>query len=106
VLDAYRGQAFISPQILHEYFVVATRKLGISAAVAQQHVRDMAELDQAIIDPQVVLRAIDCHRLNSLSYWDALVVTCAADTGCVYVLSEDMQNGQTINGVRIENPFV
>ena len=105
VTSAFADDAAISPQVLQEYFVVATRKLGLPEAIAQQHVRYMAELDQAVIDANVVLRAIDCHRLNALSYWDALIVTCAADKGCSRLLSEDMQHGQTIAGVLIENPF-
>ena len=37
--------------------------------------------------------------------WDALVVRSASAAGCGRLLNEGMQDGQTIDGVRIENPF-
>ncbi len=38
-------------------------------------------------------------------FGDALVVRSASAAGCGRLLSEDMQDGQVIDGVRIENPF-
>lgn len=58
-----------------------------------------------IIRPELILGAIDLCRLHELSFWDALVVRSASAAGCGRLLSEDMQDGQTIDGVRIENPF-
>ena len=45
------------------------------------------------------------HTLRGISFYDALIVQAAAASGCVRVLSEDMQDGAVIAGVRIENPF-
>jgi predicted nucleic acid-binding protein len=39
-----------------------------------------------------------------LSFWDALIVSAAAAAGCTVLHSEDLNAGQTIMGVRIENP--
>ncbi len=39
------------------------------------------------------------------SYWDALLVTTAAEAGCTTILTEDLSHGTTINGVRVINPF-
>ena len=49
--------------------------------------------------------AIDCSILNTMSFWDALIVAAAASSGCVIVCSVDLNPGQTIQGVRIENPM-
>jgi predicted nucleic acid-binding protein len=43
----------------------------------------------------------------SMSYWDSLIVAAALDTNCKALYSEDMQNGQVIEGkLTIMNPFV
>lgn len=52
-----------------------------------------------------ILGAIDLCRLHALTFWDALVVRAASAAGCGRLLSEDMHDGQTIDGARIENPF-
>jgi len=53
-----------------------------------------------------VLAAIDLHRLHGFSYWDSLILQCARQSGCSVLLSEDMQNGQIVDGVKIVNPFL
>ena len=53
----------------------------------------------------MILAAIDLSRLHSFSFWDALIVRTAAAAGCGLLLTEDLQHGQVVDGVRIENPF-
>jgi len=52
-----------------------------------------------------VFAAIGASRKHRLSFWDALIVRAAAQAGCELLLSEDLNDGQMIEGVRIENPF-
>jgi predicted nucleic acid-binding protein len=47
----------------------------------------------------------DLHRLERLSFWDALIVQAALSGGCIELLTEDMQTGRAIAGLRIVNPF-
>lgn len=42
---------------------------------------------------------------HKLSFWDALIVQAARQSGCAQLLSEDMATGAVIAGVRIVNPF-
>jgi predicted nucleic acid-binding protein len=100
------GQAVISTQVLQEFFVVATRKLGLPAEKARQRVELLSQLDVVVIRSELVLGAVDLHRLHALSFWDALVLRCAAVAGCGRLLTEDLAHGQVIDGVRIENPFL
>jgi predicted nucleic acid-binding protein len=96
----------VSLQVLQEYFVNVTRKLGLDPAIARGKVEIFSRfhlVEPVLID---VLAAIDSHRLHHVSYWDALIVHCAKKSGCKVVLSEDMQHGQVIDGVRIVNPFL
>ena len=99
------GTGVVSTQVLQEYFVNATRKLGLTPEQARARIDSYLALDLVTVRLEHVLGAIDLHRLRSISFWDALVVRCAADAGCERLLSEDLQHGQVLEGVRIENPF-
>ena len=96
----------LSLQVLQEYFVTVTRKYGVDPGVARRKVELFAAFD--VVEPALsdVLAAIDLHQLRHLSYWDALIVHTAKQSGCLVVFSEDMQHGQVIDGVRIVNPFL
>jgi predicted nucleic acid-binding protein len=95
----------VSTQVMQEYFAAAIKKLGLSPERARIRVERLNRLDVVIVRPELILGAIDLCRLHALSFWDALVVRSASAAGCGRLLSEDMQDGQTIDGVRIENPF-
>jgi predicted nucleic acid-binding protein len=40
------------------------------------------------------------------SYWDALIVAAAKTSSCGYLLTEDLQAGQNVDGVEVVNPFL
>ncbi len=96
----------VSLQVLQEYFVSAMGKLKLNAALAKQRVEVFAKFH--IAEPTVsdILAAIDMHRLYGFSFWDALVLRMAKQSGCRILLTEDIQHGQEIDGVRIVNPFL
>jgi predicted nucleic acid-binding protein len=98
--------AVLSTQVLQEFFVVATRKLGVRPEVVRRKVELLSTMDVVAIDPPLILAAIDLHRLHRISFWDALVVRSASRAGCRRLLTEDLQHGSTIDGVRIDNPFM
>lgn len=100
------GKGVISTQVLQEYFVNATRKLGIDAGEVKLNVELYSKLSVVQVRLPDILAAIDLHRLYQLSLWDGLIVCCAASSGCDRILTEDLQHGQVIAGVKIENPFL
>jgi predicted nucleic acid-binding protein len=95
----------VSTQVLQEYFAAATRNLGVDATLARRKVELFARLDTVQVSVELVLSGIDLHRLHAISFWDALIVRAALDAGCTVLLSEDMQAGQRLAGLRIANPF-
>lgn len=99
------GSGVVSTQVLQEYFVATTRKLGVDAVLAAQKVHLFSRLDVVVIDVPDVEAAIDLHRLHRVSFWDALILRAAQRGGCRVLYSEDLQDGATLAGVRIENPF-
>ena len=96
----------ISTQVLQEYFVASTRKLGVDPTLAKTRVQIFSRLEVTHIVPEDVCSAIDIHRLHGLSFWDSLILHAARKSGCSVLLSEDMNHGQRIEGVRIVNPFL
>ena len=98
--------AVISTQVLQEFFVIATKKLKLTAEAAQDSVATYAQLDVVIVQPALITSAIHLHRLHAISFWDALIVRAAADGGCTKLLSEDLQHQRAFEALVIENPFV
>ena len=98
----------VSTQVLQEFYVVTTRKLRnpLSEERAARAVRGIAKLDVVGIDAPLVLAAVDTSRTAQVSLWDALIIEAASRAGCERILSEDLNAGQVIRGVRIENPFI
>jgi predicted nucleic acid-binding protein len=107
VLSAKPDSLVVSTQVLQEFYVVTTRKLKppLSPDRAARAVRGIAKLDVVSIDAPLVLSAVDTSRTAQLSLWDALIIEAAARAGCNRVLSEDLNAGQIIHGVTIDNPF-
>jgi predicted nucleic acid-binding protein len=97
----------LSTQILGEFYTAVTRKLAepISEAVASAVVDQLSLLPVVPSDPVLVKAAIQTSRSAQLSYWDGLIVAAAAQAGCGRLLSEDLNDGQLIGSVRVENPF-
>jgi len=105
---AEAGRLVLSTQVLEEFYVTVTRKLAnpLSEDDAQEATRALAGLPVVQVDPEMIDAAISLSRHQSLSFWDALVVRAAVAAGCERLLSEDLQDGQEIEGVRVENPFL
>jgi predicted nucleic acid-binding protein len=95
----------ISLQVLQEYFVTVTRKLRVESSIARRKVELLAEFHVAVPDVADILAAIDLHRLHKFSFWDALVIRSAKQSGCTVLFSEDMQHTRDIDGLQIVNPF-
>ncbi|HZP05787.1 MAG TPA: PIN domain-containing protein [Terracidiphilus sp.] len=96
----------ISIQVLQEYFAAVLRKLNLDVGLAKRKIQVYAKFH--VVEPKVnsVVSAVDLHRLHGISFWDASILQSAKEAGCSILLTEDLQHGQTIDGVRIVNPFL
>ena len=102
------GTGVVSTQVLAEYFVNVTRKfkVALDPAAARRKVELLCTL--AVVTPhkEDLLAAIDLNQKAGISLWDALVICAAHQADCRYLLTEDLQHGQVIDGVQIVNPFL
>jgi predicted nucleic acid-binding protein len=105
--EAFAGQVLLSTQVLQEFYVAVTRKLSVplEAETAAAVVRNLSALPIMGIDADRILAAIGRSRRLQLSFWDALIIETALAGGADRLLTEDLQHGQIIDGLQIENPF-
>jgi len=98
----------VSVQVLNELVSAARGELNMS----WDEVR-VAREKTLIFCPDPVSLTEDLHRSAveiSARYgfhiYDSLILAAAMEAGCTTLLTEDMQDGQVVDGVRIENPFL
>jgi predicted nucleic acid-binding protein len=92
-------------QALGELYVVLSRFSGDrdSAREIVEEFRD--QFEPAPSNPDSFDSALTLASGHKLQFWDALILSAAADSGCSLLLSEDLQPGFTWRGVRVVNPF-
>jgi predicted nucleic acid-binding protein len=97
----------LSTQVLHEFYVVATRKYDppMSRREARQLVDAYSHWQLVQIDVALIVAASQLEERHSLSFWDALIVEAARRAGANRLVTEDLQGGRRLAGVLIHNPF-
>jgi predicted nucleic acid-binding protein len=105
-----QGEWCISAQVLQEFYSNAIKpKRGtaplMSHTDAQTTVQGLAQFTSVALDAVLVQQAITLRQQYQLSYWDGAIVAAAVRSGAQELLSEDMNAGQIMEGVRIVNPF-
>jgi predicted nucleic acid-binding protein len=105
VIGARGDDHVISTQVMQEFFVGATRQLKVPALAAKQAIQYFDAFEIVTLFPDRISEAIDISILHQVSFWDALIVSAAKAALCEKVLTEDLNHGQVISGVKIENPF-
>ena len=103
---ASTNTGIISTQSLQEFYNVAVKKLKLSKQTAKEYVDFFSrQFPVKQITVSFILNAVDISLKNNLSFWDSLILSAANDTGCIIVYSEDMNDGQIVEGTKILNPF-
>jgi predicted nucleic acid-binding protein len=97
----------ISTQVLQEFYVTVTRKLSkkLPAHEARAIIKDFLPWPIYQIEPANVVAASELGEKYGYSFWDSLIITAAQNTDAEILYSEDLQDGQQLNGLRIVNPF-
>jgi predicted nucleic acid-binding protein len=109
VAEGLRSGAVISYQVVQETLNVLTRKTlrAPSPADSREFLEDvLVPLWRVHPSPELYQRGLDIQGKYRLSFYDSLIVAAAVGAGCTRLLTEDLQHGQIIEGVRVENPFL
>ena len=100
------GDGILSVQVLREFYV-SVRRLArpLSTAEAEEALGSLAVFSPITEDWRMVVGATRRSRELTLSFWDALIVEAALRAGAGRLLTEDLQHGQRIGDLTVENPF-
>ncbi len=101
-----RESAVVPVQALGELFHVLVRKAKRRRTAVRASVLAWSDAYSTCgTSPSVLLSAMELASTHGLAIWDAVVLAAAADAGCRLLLSEDLQEGFTWQGVTVTNPF-
>jgi predicted nucleic acid-binding protein len=98
----------ISTQVLAEFFVAVTRKIGTPLSVSEAYARVKNYLQAwTVLDltGMIVLEATRGVREHQFNFWDAQIWAAARLNQIPVVFSEDFNVGAVTEGVHFVNPF-
>ena len=96
----------ISAQVLQEFYVNVTRKIPnpLPKTKAREIIQSYLTWHVELNDIKTIFAASEFEERYNLSFWDALIVAAACNAKVEKILTEDLNHGQRIEGVFIENP--
>jgi predicted nucleic acid-binding protein len=96
----------ISFQVLNEFYVNALRLRPSASEDARAEIRDLLAWNPVVQSSALLEQGWKLQDRYRLSYWDALIVAAAKMSSCRYLLTEDLQPGQKMDGIEVVNPFL
>ena len=97
---------FVSYQVINEVVSILKNKKGFNENQLQFFIETMLELSFVQnFSRKTLITASELRKNYSVSYWDSLIVSAAISADCQYIITEDMQHNQNINGTTIMNIF-
>ncbi len=102
------GTGVLSIQVLQEFYVNVTRKIPqpLSPSTARGVIENYLAWQVENLPPDSILMASEISERHQLSFWDALIITAARHARVKKIVTEDLNNGQTIEGIQVVNPFI
>jgi predicted nucleic acid-binding protein len=91
-----------------EFTNVCLRKLKMSKEDTFENALNLLEGAQVKpVTKELVRQSFTLSLKYGFSHWDSLIVASALQAGCSTLYTEDMHNGQVIEGkLKIVNPFI
>ena len=101
------GSGVLSTQVLQELCVVLRRRAAVplSTDETRKVVETLLSWEIVVNTPVSVLRALEIESRYQISFWDALIIQAADDSGAAILYSEDLASGQKYGSVHVVNPF-
>lgn len=97
----------LSVQVLQEFYVNAVGKIArpLTPTEGRDRLRILARWTVHAPGADDIIAATRIADEHQLSFWDAMIVRSAVALGCRTLWTEDLNDGQVVEGVRITNPF-
>jgi predicted nucleic acid-binding protein len=95
----------ISFQVLQEFYVKVTQKWPDARLAARAEVTDLLTWRPVVVDAGILRQGWKIQDRYQLSFWDCLIVAAAKAASCKYLLTEDLQPDQDLDGVVVVSPF-
>ena len=102
--ETRRGR--LSFQVLQEFYSNVCRKWPKGKAAARLEIEDLLSWKPVAADGELLQFAWRLQDRFGFSFWDSLIIAAAKASQCAFLLSEDYQAGQNIDGLVIVNPFL
>jgi len=101
------NNTFISTQVLQELCNIITKKFRFSYNVAIKAIEECSLNNNVHINSKTtVIKACAIAERYGFSFYDSLIIAAAIESDCSILYSEDLRDGQTLEGViTIKNPF-
>jgi len=109
IREALKSQTgVISFQVIQEFLNLATKKFSVALSF-----EDLNDYLRTVLFPlcdtspteDLYQYALELHRAHHFSFYDSLILAAAAKNNCKMIYTEDLQEGQVVAGVKIQNPF-
>lgn len=99
-------QGIFAAQVVGEFLAVIRRKRRELFPGACAFAIELTSLFTiAETDATVMRKAIELAQRHRLQFWDAVICAASVKAGATHLLSEDMQDGFTVAGLTIVDPF-
>lgn len=97
----------ISTQVVQEFIANALGKkpLGFTESGIEAALESLRSITVLPVTYGLVLQAWKLHLRHAISQWDATILAAALELGCHTLYSEDLNHGQSYDGVKVVNPF-
>jgi len=98
----------LSTQVVQEFYVTLTRKIPspLKKTQARRIIGNYLSWDVALNDGRTILQASEIEETYNISFEDAMIISAAYTKNASLLLTEDLNSGQQIEGIRVLNPFI
>ena len=106
--DVLVNSPTISIQVLNELSNILFKKYGLTGKEIKEHIDFLLDfVNVSLITISTINLALDLKDKYKYSYYDSLIIATAIENNCSVLYTEDMQDGQVIEGkLKIVNPFI
>lgn len=99
-----QGNGALSTQVLIEFYSAMAGKLH-RAKYAEDAMSDMQHWALHRPSHTDLMNTVQLQRRYRLSWWDALIVNSAVESGATILWTEDLNHGQKFGDLVVRNPF-